>query len=274
MQEAVPALLEFYRTTGMNGVAVCGTNGEGSSLTVAERKAMLEAVIVHKGTLTVVAGTGASALPDALELTRHAAEVGADASLVIPPFFIKNPTPMGLANYFLPLLDCAKLPMLLYNIPQFSGVPISESLLEILNGHENLVGIKDSEGGRERTIALIQQHPELQIFCGSDPDVAAAYRAGAVGSISGTANPFPERCAAVWNAFLESPDTDSVEQAQSQLDIAIALLRKYPFVGFGKAVQANRGLPRMGVRPPLVPMTLQQEEEMVSEAKSLGLLSL
>src|SRR5262245_57715143 len=97
--EHYPALLDFQRRAGVDGVVVCGTNGEGTSLSVAERKQALETVMEHRGNLTVVAGTGAASPVDAVELTRHAAEVGANAALVLPPFFFKNPTTEGLANY-------------------------------------------------------------------------------------------------------------------------------------------------------------------------------
>ena len=88
--EHFPALLSFQRQAGIDGVVVCGTNGEGTSLSVSERKRALETVLAHRDGLTVVAGTGAANLPDALELTRHAGEAGADAALVLPPFFFKT----------------------------------------------------------------------------------------------------------------------------------------------------------------------------------------
>src|SRR5262249_16855803 len=90
--EHTPALLDFQRRAGVDGVVGCGTNGEGTSLSVTERKRVLEVVMEHRGGLTVIVGTGAANVPDAIELTQHAAEVGADAVLVLPPFFYKNPT--------------------------------------------------------------------------------------------------------------------------------------------------------------------------------------
>src|SRR5438128_869657 len=92
---ALPPFLEFQRSAGIDGVVVCGTNGEGVSMSVAERKRVLEAVMGLKGSFSVVAGTGAANLPDAIELTRHAGAVGADAVLVLPPFYFKNPSAAG-----------------------------------------------------------------------------------------------------------------------------------------------------------------------------------
>src|SRR5579871_4935614 len=87
----MPALLDFQRRAGVDGVVVCGTNGEGTSLSVAERMRTLEAVLAARENLLVIAATGAASLPDTLALTRHAAESGAEAALVLPPFYFKAP---------------------------------------------------------------------------------------------------------------------------------------------------------------------------------------
>src|SRR5258706_13167007 len=88
---ALPSYLGFQRRAGVDGVVVCGTNGEGVSMTVSERKLLLESVIALRGDFLIIAGTGAANFPDAMELTKHAAEAGADGALVLPPFFFKNP---------------------------------------------------------------------------------------------------------------------------------------------------------------------------------------
>src|SRR5579859_151575 len=127
--EHMPALLDFQRQAGIDGVVVCGTNGEGPSLSVSERMRTLEAVMAHRGVLQVIAATGAASLWDTIELTQHAARVGADAALVLPPFFFKQPPAQGLADWFAPVLEAADLPILLYNIPQQSAVAISDELI-------------------------------------------------------------------------------------------------------------------------------------------------
>ena len=183
--EHFPTLLDFQRRAGMNGVVVCGTNGEGTSLSVAERKQTLETAIAHRGEFLIVAGTGAASVKDAVELTRHAAEVGADAALVLPPFFFKNPTAEGLAAYFRPVLDAADLPILLYNIPQFSAVAITDELLSLLADHPNLSGVKDSAGDWPRTQEFITRFPHLRIFAGSDRLASRCYAHGGAGCVSG-----------------------------------------------------------------------------------------
>ena len=176
--EHFPALLDFQRKAGVDGVIVCGTNGEGTSLSTSERKQALETVLARGEGLTVIAGTGATSITDAVELTRHAADAGADAVLVLPPFFFKNPDARGVADYFLQVMDAADIPVLLYNIPQHSAVPITDAVLERLIKQPNLAGIKDSAGVWEDTLHYITAYPQLRIFAGSDRLAYQSFRHG------------------------------------------------------------------------------------------------
>lgn len=267
-----PALLDFQRNAGIDGVVVCGTNGEAASLSVAERKRVLETAMAHRGSLTIIAGTGASSVSDAVELTRHAAEVGADAALVLPPFFFKNPTAEGLEAYFRPILDATSLPVLLYNIPQFTAVPITDALLQRLADHPNLAGIKDSAGDWARTLEFITCYPNLRIFSGGDRLAAQCFTHGGAGIISGGANAFPELYSAIRDAHLAEPASEAVDKAQKRLDAALDITTRYPFLSTSKAIQAHRGLPRLGVRPPLTVLSPSQERELISELTAAGFL--
>ncbi|MCA1596764.1 MAG: dihydrodipicolinate synthase family protein [Chloroflexi bacterium] len=267
--EAIEPFLRFQEAAGIDGVVVSGTNGEGPSLSVSERKRLLEEVIRHRRDLPVVAGTGAASVSDAIELTEHAGSVGADAVLVLPPFYFKNASADGLAAYFRMVMDSSTVPVLLYNIPQHSSVEISDEILDRLEGQPELLGIKDSAGAWERTAELIRSRPGLKIFPGGDRLLARALEAGAAGSISGTANAFPELVAGVWQMFRSGGD---VNAAQSRLDAAIAILSQYPVAAANKSVLAHRGMGRMWVRPPLVDLSGPQETEMLGRLQDAGLL--
>jgi 4-hydroxy-tetrahydrodipicolinate synthase len=270
--EHTPALIDFQRRAGVDGVVICGTNGEGTSLSVAERKRALEAVMEHRGNFLVVAGTGASSVPEAVELTRHAAEVGADAALVLPPFFYKTPSAAGLADYFRPVLDAADLPILLYSIPQFSAVPITDELLDLLGDHPNLSGIKDSAGDLERTKTFITRYPQLKIFSGSDLIAGPSIAAGSAGCISGNANSFPEVLVAVRDAYAADPSGEKLHAAQARLNVLVSITNRYPLIAVSKSILAHRGLPRLGVRPPLIALTPAQEESLISELRTADFL--
>ncbi len=268
--EHFPALLDFQRSAGIDGVIVCGTNGEGTSLSVSERKMALEAVLAHRGELAVVAGTGAVSITDAVELTRHAADVGADAVLVLPPFFYKNPSAQGLADYFRAVLDAAPLPNLLYNIPQHSAVPITDEVLALLHSHPNLAGLKDSSGEWDSALHYIETYPALQIFAGSDKLASRSFAHGA-NSISGGANMFPEVVTAIRDAARQG--LEQANAAQERADAIFAITTRYPFISTSKAVIAHRGLPRLGVRPPLVPLSEAQEQSLLAELTRAGFSS-
>jgi 4-hydroxy-tetrahydrodipicolinate synthase len=271
--EHMPALLEFQRHGGVDGVVVCGTNGEGASLSVDERKQTLEAVMAHREGLLVIAATGAASITDAVELTRHAGEVGADATLILPPIFFKNPTAQGLADYYRRVLDAADLPGLLYNIPQFSAITITDELLALLADHPNLTGIKDSTGDWNSTSHFIQDYPQLRIFPGSDALLARGAAAGAAGAISGGANAFPELIVAILRAHRENPHGDEAAIAQKRIHTLIGITSRYPLLATNKSVIAQRGLPRLSVRPPLVDLTPLQETRLLDELRAAGFLS-
>ena len=270
--EYTPLLMDFQRQAGIDGVVIGGTNGEGTSLTVTERKQALETALAHRGEMTIIAATGASTLPDTLELTRHAAEVGADAALVLPPFFFKNPTPEGVAAYFRPVLDSADLPMLLYSIPQQTAVPITDAVLELLLDHPNLSGIKDSAGELARTEELIRNYPHLRIFAGGDRTAAECYVAGAAGCISGGANAFPEILVGVRDAYFADKGGPLTTAAQQRLNMLADITMRYPLIAVSKSVLAHRGIPRLGVRPPLVNLTSAQEESLLTELRTAHFL--
>ncbi|HEV2473518.1 MAG TPA: dihydrodipicolinate synthase family protein [Chthonomonadales bacterium] len=290
--EHVPAVLRFQEAAGVDGVVVGGTNGEGTSLSVGERQALLEKVIEERGRLEVVAGVGAASVSDAVELARHASRAGAQAVLALPPFFYKAPAPHGLARYFQKLLDAAALSTLLYHIPQFSAVDISDDLLDLLLCHPCLTGIKDSSGDWKHTLAYVQRYAGLRIFSGSDRLASAAYLNGCAGAISGGANAFPEvvsRIRQEANAqgggpahSRSDPGTigaggsqqcegpDALQAAQQRMNALIDITSQYPLIAVSKSVLANRGLPRMHVRPPLVDLSPTQEARLMQELRSAG----
>ncbi len=117
--------LAFVAQGGADGALALGTTGEFASFSVKERKQILESFLRHKGKLWIPVQVGAPNLPDTLELLEHAAASGADAALVLPPFYYKNPSIEGLVSFYKPVLDAARIPVMLYNIPQLSGVPIT-----------------------------------------------------------------------------------------------------------------------------------------------------
>jgi len=170
-------LLAYFRKNNVDGVVVLGTTGEFSSFSVDERKKILEAMLKHGGGLEIVCHVATLNLPETLELLDHAARAGADKALVLHPFYYKNPTVQGLEAFFAPVLNKARIPVLLYHIPGTSGVPISRDLVRRLSSHEKLYGIKDSSGNSEGLMAYIKEFPKLKIFAASGRGIGAQWAA-------------------------------------------------------------------------------------------------
>ncbi len=257
-------LLRWQRQSGIDGVVIAGTNGEGTSLSVEERNQLVTTAIEAGTGLKVIAGTGAASVVDAISLTKHAAKSGADAVLVLPPFFFKNASDQGVIDYFKRVLDAADIPVLLYHIPQFSMVPITEAVLDGLQSHPNLAGLKDSTGIWESTLNFVCSYPHLSVFAGNDHLTHKTAAAGGAGSISGTANAFPELVARVRSLYLLG-DIEGSENAQHTLDTVMDILQGYPAFAVNKSVVAMRGMPSFTVRPPIENLSDDQVQRLKSQ---------
>jgi len=264
--------LAYLRARGCEGIVPCGTNGEASSLSVDERRLVVEAALAAAGGMPVIAGTGAAALPDAISLTRHAFAAGADAVLIVPPFYYRRPPDAGVTAWYQRLFDAA-VPaggrVLLYHIPQMTGVPISDELIQaLLASHGEIVyGIKDSTGDPSQGKHLRETFPALAYFAGNDHRVVEAGLDHGAGSITACANVFPDLVASAQRAA--SGDGDPT-LAQTRLSAARSALDAFPLQPATKAALAEiAGLPPTRVRPPQVELTPAQRAALRSALQSV-----
>jgi 4-hydroxy-tetrahydrodipicolinate synthase len=259
--------LAYLRAHGCDGIVPCGTNGEAPSLSVDERRRVVDAALSTVEGMMVVPGTGAAALPDAIALTRHAFSAGVDAVLVMPPFYYRHPSEDGVVVWYQRLFDAA-VPsggrVLLYHIPQTTGVPISDRLIRaLLATHGEIVyGIKDSTGDPQEGRRLRETFPGLAYFAGNDHRVVEACQAGGAGSITACANVFPSLVAAAQRAAHGEGDPTL---AQARLSAARSALDAFPLQPATKAALAEIvGLPPTAVRPPQIELAPAQREELRS----------
>ncbi len=263
----IPRHLAFLRDHGCDGIVPMGSNGEGPSLSIAERQAILEEVMAHRGKLQVIPGTGATALTDAIVLTKHAFATGADAVLVVPPFYWKQVTSAGVLAFYRTLIDRAVQPgqrILLYNIPQLSHVPITHDLLDgLLASHpEAILGLKDSSGVLENTLGYLHAFPQLTIFVGSDHLAGPAQAAGAKGSITSGGNVMPDLLQAVRQKVLAGEDYSAAQQA---VDDVRSLLEEFaPMSAAAKVLlTALTDLPLSHMRPPLADLAPEAQRALL-----------
>jgi 4-hydroxy-tetrahydrodipicolinate synthase len=266
--------LRFLEAGGVQGIVPLGTTGEAASLGVGERERILDLVLERRGGMFVVAGTGCASLPETVTLSRYALEQGADAVLVMPPYYYKDVPEAGVLDYFRAL--CDSLPgdarVLLYHIPRNTGVPISPAVIEgLLQSHpRQFYGIKDSSGDAPHTAGLLARYPQLKIYSGSDAQLASALGAGAHGVISALANVLPGLVRGVSDAHAGGGD---VAAAQARVNAARTLVKTYASPPALKAALPwVSDLPLTSVRAPLANLSEDQAASLKQGMAEAGLL--
>jgi 4-hydroxy-tetrahydrodipicolinate synthase len=262
--------LAWLRARGCDGIVPLGTNGEGPAMSVAERQAVIDTALDAADGLAVVPGTGCASLPDTVELTRYALQAGADAVLVVPPFFFKNVTDAGVLAYYQRLCDAALQPgqqILLYHFPQLSMVPIGDAVVAGLReSHPGCVaGVKDSSGNFESIVHWNQLFPELRVFAGSDSLASKATAAGVAGTITAGGNLVPDLLQGVRQAILTDRDPTALQERLNQVR---GWLERSPSMHAATKFLLTRfaGLPQMAVRPPLVDLNDAQRADLAALA--------
>ncbi len=251
-------LVEIQIAAGIDGIVPVGTTGESPTLTVEEHIKVIETVIeAAQGRCTVIAGTGANSTAEAISLTEMAKKVGADATLQVTPYYNK-PTQEGLYRHFSTVADEIGLPVVLYNIPGRSGVPINVETIARLAKNSGIVAVKEAGGSVERVSAILDAC-DMTVLSGDDILTLPMLAVGAKGVISVASNLLPKEVKAMVEAFL------SGDSAKAQL----MHRRLYPvfrdlFIETNpipvKAAMAMKGLIEESYRLPLCPMSEKNRE--------------
>lgn len=255
------------------GLALFGTNSEANSLSLAERHAALHAVLdAGIDPAQMLPGTGACALPDAIALTRHACEAGCAGALMLPPFFYQGVSDDGLFAYYADVIEAvgsSQLRVLLYHIPQFTGVPITHTLIERLIAAypQTVVGIKDSSGDWSNTAAMLEKFPGLAVFPASEALLGKALPLGAAGCISATANIQPHAIASLLNAATQEERT-LWEGKVATVRLAV---QAQPMIPALKSIVAHfaNDPAWLRVRPPLTSMNPAQGGALLQQLRAL-----
>jgi 4-hydroxy-tetrahydrodipicolinate synthase len=252
------------------GLAIFGTNSEATSLAVGEKRRLLEALLAAGlPAARMMPGTGACALPDAIELTKAAVQAGCGGVLMLPPFYYKGVSDEGLFRAYASVIDGVadeRLRIYLYHIPPVSGVPITLTLIErLLKAFpKTIAGVKDSSVDWKNTSAMLErfQPQGFDVFAGSENFLLATMRAGGVGCITATGNVNPGAIVHLYQTWRRA---DADEQ-QKKLDAQRAAFAQFPMIPAMKAAIALRTGRQdwMHVRPPLLELDLVQREKLAA----------
>ena len=248
---AVRKLVDLHLKNGTSALVVAGTTGESPCLDGPEFQALLSAVSEQvAGAVPVIAGTGSANTAKSVELTRRAAELGADAVLVVTPYY-NRPTQNGLIAHFSAIADAAPVPVLMYNVPARTGVDMQAETTVALAQHPRIAGIKEALPDLDRVANLLGSCPEdFSILSGDDGTCAQAMLRGAAGVVSVAANVDPARMSALCRAALAG-DRQSTEWVDGELRELFRLLGIEPNPIPVKWALQELGLIQGGIRLPL-----------------------
>jgi len=270
---ALDRLIEMHLEAGTHGIVPMGTTGESATLDVDEHVRVVERTVERvEGRIPVIAGTGANATKEAIELTLAAKDAGADACLLVTPYYNK-PTQEGLFRHYEAIAAAVDIPQVLYNVPPRTACDMKAETVARLAKIPNIVGIKEACGdpGRIRQIRDLVDDPEFALLSGEDAQTLAMLELGAHGTISVTANVAPALMAEFVTAFLHN---DPVRARQ--LDALLQPLHKVLFIETSpqpvKWALYEMGLIDVGIRLPMLPMTESLRPELRRALQAANLL--
>ncbi|MEI7607614.1 MAG: 4-hydroxy-tetrahydrodipicolinate synthase [Rhodospirillaceae bacterium] len=271
-EAAFQAFVEWQISQGTHGIIPCGTTGESPTLSHAEHKRVVElAIEASGGRIPVIAGTGSNSTAEAVELTRHAKEAGADAALVVTPYYNK-PTQDGLYHHFKAIHDAVELPIVIYNIPGRSVIDMSVATMARLAKLPNIVGVKDATANLQRPLDVRREiGPDFCQLSGEDATIVAFLAQGGVGCISVTANVAPGLCAQLHNAW-RAGNYQEVFRIRDLLGPLHNAMFLEPNPCPAKYGVSLLGRCENSVRLPLVTVSKDTEAKIKAEMSKLGLV--
>ena len=253
--DTLKMLVEWHVDQGSHGLVPVGTTGESPTLTHDEHRLVIEEVVRSAaGRIPVIAGAGSNSTREGIGLIRHAADVGADAALVVTPYYNK-PTQAGLIAHYTALTEAVDLPIIIYNIPGRSVIDMLPETMGVLSRLPGIIGVKDATGRLERV-------SQQRITCGRDfiqlsgeDGTALGFNAhGGIGCISVTANVAPKLCAEFQEATLRGDYAAALEYQDRLMPLHLAIFVEPGLVG-AKYAMSRLGLCDERVRLPLVGLT-------------------
>ncbi len=271
-ERALAELVELQIEAGVDGLVPCGSTGESATLSHAEHRRAVEVVVaVARGRVPVVAGTGSNSTQEAIELTRHAKEAGADGALLISPYYNK-PTQAGIVAHYAEIARETGLPLIVYNIPGRTQSNILPETMARLADIEQVVGVKEASGDLQQVAKVIALCPdEFSVLAGDDALTLPMLALGGEGVISTSANVAPSEMVEMGRAW-RAGDVERARALHYRLlplfEVLFCETNPIPV----KAAMALRGLVGEEIRLPLTPITQPNRERLQVVMKELGLV--
>lgn len=269
---ALRAHVDFLIDNGLHGLVPCGSTGEFAALTFDERKLVNKVVIEQAaGRVPVAPQTGSTSTAEAIELTKHAADHGADAVLLVQPFY-EAPTRDEVIEYFATVGEAGKLPVIAYNLPGATGMNLDRPFYrDLLERTDAVKYIKDTSGSIEQALDLIFNLGDaIDTFVGWDTILLPAFAAGAVGSIWGAPNFAPKECVAIFELTKQGKTAEALEIFKRLWNV-FDFLGKEGYAVATKAAAAAVGHDLGVARAPYGPLSADKQDELTKLVAETGL---
>jgi 4-hydroxy-tetrahydrodipicolinate synthase len=271
-ERALGDLIEFQIANGTHGIVPCGTTGESATLSHDEHERVVSFTVeAVRRRIAVIAGAGSNSTEEAVRLTRHAKAAGADAALLITPYYNK-PMQEGLFRHYKTVAEAVDLPIVLYNIPGRTSVNMTPATVARLSGIRNIVAIKEGSGSVQQASEILAACGDrITVLSGDDPLTVPMMALGAKGVITVTANLVPREMAAMVNAYLAG-QLDEAKRLHYKLSPLFAALFYET-----NPIPVKEALAMMGkidgeIRLPLSPMASDTHEKLSRVLKEYGLI--
>ena len=269
--EALGRFLEFQIENGINAIVVMGTTGENATIEPEDQKEVIRFTVEKVAKrVPVIAGTGTNNTAHVLENTKNACEVGADAVLVVTPYYNKA-TQKGLIRHFTMVADVSTVPVILYNVPGRTGCNLLPESVAVLAEHPNIVGIKEATGNMAQMVKIMHLcGDKIDVYSGEDALTVPMMSMGGAGTISVLSNVVPKEAVAMTDACLRG-DFAAAANMQCDLlpliDLLFCEVNPIP----AKAAVSALGFGEENLRLPLTPMEDANREKLYKEMRKLGL---
>ena len=270
--EAFGRLIDWQLEEGIDAIVVAGTTGEASTLTDEEHRAVIKfAVDRIAGRVPVIAGTGSNDTAYAIDLTKYACEVGADAVLLVTPYYNKA-TQKGLIESFKAVADVSTKPCVLYNVPSRTGCNLLPATCAELAKHPNIVAIKEACGNISHIAEIAQLcGDDLDIYSGNDDQIIPIMSLGGKGVISVLSNLMPKKTSEMCHLYMENKNKEALKLQLDLLPLINTLFCEVNPIPV-KAAMAAMGYGENYLRLPLTPMEKEHEEKLLELMREQDLI--
>lgn len=268
---ALKKLIDWQIEEGIDALVICGTTGEGSTMTDEEHKEVLRfSLEAAAGRIPMIAGTGSNDTAYAVQMTRHACEMGYDGVLVVTPYYNKA-TQNGLVTHYTAIAQASTKPVIIYNVPSRTGVSIAPATYEKMSKVPNLSAIKEANGNISSVVETATLVGDaMDIYSGNDDQIVPIMACGGKGVISVLSNVLPKETSLMCHKMLDGDVQGAMEMQKKYLALTNALFSEVNPIPV-KAAMAAMGFCENYLRLPLVPMEKAHEEVLLARMKEVGI---